>query len=378
MAGASQEHLGERVREATQEIAGQKDAAERANAAKSRFLAAASHDLRQPLHALSLFSADLQRQVRGGSPHGLPRLADQISASTTMLGELLDSILDISRLDVSGIKPDIRPFQLQPLFDRLTNSFRRSATDRHITLRFRATSLWVSSDGLLLERMIANLVSNALRYTHPGGRVLVTARRRGPDVLIEVRDNGIGIAKADQAAIFGEFFQVGNAAREHNKGLGLGLSIVDRLARALNVQVGLRSRLSEGTTFSLRLAGSPPVSLPRPQEEATKPVGKIHCIGRSEDMQACIRLVEGWGYTVTVTDSAKKEALPNDALIIADAAFASATRLAQAPEAPLIVLLDDGPPNLPAGTHALPRPVRPAKLRALLNQLQKTLSKSMP
>ena len=95
-------------------------------------------------------------------------------------------------------------------------------------------------------------------------------------------------------------------------------------------------------------------------------------------MQACIRLVEGWGYTVTVTDSAKKEALPNDALIIADAAFASATRLAQAPEAPLIVLLDDGPPNLPAGTHALPRPVRPAKLRALLNQLQKTLSKSMP
>ena len=375
---ASQEHLGERVREATQEIAGQKDAAERANAAKSRFLAAASHDLRQPLHALSLFSADLQRQVRGGSPQGLPRLADQISASTTMLGELLDSILDISRLDVSGIKPDIRPFQLQPLFDRLTNSFRRSATDRHITLRFRATSLWVSSDGLLLERMIANLVSNALRYTHPGGRVLVTARRRGPDVLIEVRDNGIGIAKADQAAIFGEFFQVGNAAREHNKGLGLGLSIVDRLARALNVQVGLRSRLSEGTTFSLRLAGSPPVSLPRPQEEATKPVGKIHCIGRSEDMQACIRLVEGWGYTVTVTDSAKKEALPNDALIIADAAFASATRLAQAPEAPLIVLLDDGPPNLPAGTHALPRPVRPAKLRALLNQLQKTLSKSMP
>lgn len=375
---ASQEHLGERVREATQEIAGQKDAAERANAAKSRFLAAASHDLRQPLHALSLFSADLQRQVRGGSPHGLPRLADQISASTTMLGELLDSILDISRLDVSGIKPDIRPFQLQPLFDRLTNSFRRSATDRHITLRFRATSLWVSSDGLLLERMIANLVSNAVRYTHPGGRVLVTARRRGPDVLIEVRDNGIGIAKADQAAIFGEFFQVGNAAREHNKGLGLGLSIVDRLARALNVQVGLRSRLSEGTTFSLRLAGSPPVSLPRPQEEATKPVGKIHCIGSSEELQACIRLVEGWGYKVTITDSAKKEALPNDALIIADAAFASATRLAQAPEAPLIVLLDDGPPNLPAGTHALPRPVRPAKLRALLNQLQKTLSKSMP
>lgn len=375
---ASQEHLEERVHEATQEIAGQKDAAERANAAKSRFLAAASHDLRQPLHALSLFSADLQRQVRSGATVALPRLADQISASTAMLGELLDSILDISRLDVSGIKPDIRPFQLQPLFDRLTNSFRRSATDRHITLRFRATALWVSSDGLLLERMIANLVSNALRYTHPGGRVLVTARRRGQDVLIEVRDNGIGIAQADQAAIFGEFFQVGNAAREHNKGLGLGLSIVDRLARALNVQVGLRSRLSEGTTFSLRLAASQPEIQPPPTEATPKPAGKIYCIGSSEEMRACIRLVEGWGYAVSVADSARKEVLPADALVIADAAFASATRLAQVPEAPLIVLLDDSQAALPAGTHALPTPVRPAKLRALLNQLQKTLSKSIP
>lgn len=375
---ASQAHLGERVREATHELAGQKDAAERANAAKSRFLAAASHDLRQPLHALSLFSADLQRQVRSGVAHELPRLAEQISASTAMLGELLDSLLDISRLDVSGIKPDISSLELQPLFERLANSFRRAATDRRIVLRFRSNTLWVTSDVILLERMLANLVSNALRYTNPGGRVLVAARRRGSQVLIEVRDNGIGIAQGDQAEIFDEFYQVGNTAREHNKGLGLGLSIVDRLARALDIQVGLRSRLGEGTTFSLRIAGSPPVFLAEEQKSTEVLAGRVHCIGNSAEMQACINLIESWSYAVSVSDGSSQEVLPDNALIIADGKFANTTSLAQAPNAPLIVLLSAGDQALPAGAHALPIPVRPAKLRALLNQLQKTLSKSIP
>ncbi|MDE2440641.1 MAG: hypothetical protein KGP14_06425, partial [Betaproteobacteria bacterium] len=172
---ASHNHLEERVQEATLELAGQKDEAERANTAKSRFLAAASHDLRQPLHALSLFAADLQRQVRSGTQQELPRLAEQIAASTTLLGELLDSLLDISRLDVAGIKPDSRPSPIQPIFQRLADSFRRAAADRNMSLRFRPSKLWVDTDPVMLERMIANLVSNALRYTPPGGRVLVVA-----------------------------------------------------------------------------------------------------------------------------------------------------------------------------------------------------------
>jgi anti-sigma regulatory factor (Ser/Thr protein kinase) len=295
-----------------------------------------------------------------------------------MLGELLDSLLDISRLDVTGIKPEISPFELQPLFERLANSFRRAATDRRIALRFRSNTLWVTSDVVLLERMIANLISNALRYTNPGGRVLVAARRRGEQVLIEVRDNGIGIAQTDQAEIFGEFYQVGNTAREHNKGLGLGLSIVDRLARALDIQVGLRSRLGEGTTFSLRIAGSPPVFLAEKKKNTEGHAGRVHCIGHSEEMQACIPLIESWNYTVSVNDGSRQEVLPDNALILADDAFANATSLAQAPDAPLIVLLGAGGQALPTGAHALPTPVRPAKLRALLNQLQKTLSKSIP
>jgi signal transduction histidine kinase len=375
---ASHEHLEERIRAATGELAGQKDAAERANAAKSRFLAAASHDLRQPLHALSLFSADLQRQIRNGTLSELPRLAEQISASTTMLGDLLDSLLDISRLDVAGIKPDRRPFPIQPVFDRVANSFRRAAVDRKIALRFRATPLWADSDPLLLDRMIANLVSNALRYTQPGGRVLVAARRRGELVLIEVRDSGIGIAREHQAAIFAEFYQVGNTAREHNKGLGLGLSIVDRLARALDIQVALRSRLGEGTTFALRVPASPPGAPAPTVDEAASDAERVHCIGKSESMLACIGLLEAWGYAVSNVDGSSSERAPENTVLIADASLAAGVSAELMPGTPFVVLVDTVGQAIPAGAHALPTPVRPAKLRALLNQLQKTLSKSMP
>jgi signal transduction histidine kinase len=363
--------LEERIQTATRELAGEKDAAERANTAKSRFLAAASHDLRQPLHALSLFSADLLRQVRSGIPNELPRLAEQISASTAMLGDLLDSLLDISRLDVAGIKPDCRPFALQPVFERIANSFRRAATDRNIVLRLRPTALWVSTDPQLLERMIANLVANALHYTSHGGKVLVVARRRGKDVHVEVRDNGIGIARENQAAIFAEFYQVGNPAREHSKGLGLGLSIVDRLARALDIRVTLRSRIGEGTTFGLCLAGSPPLA--RHQEAPEQAVERVHCVGNSNEMQTCMDLLKAWGYDVSTGEQP-----PDNTVMIADAEQAEAASLKLAPDVPLIVLSEETRLVLPAGAHALPLPVRPAKLRALLNQLQKTLSKSIP
>jgi len=375
---ASHEHLEERIHAATLELAGQKDTAERANKAKSRFLAAASHDLRQPLHALSLFATDLQRQVRDGKSQELPRLAEQIATSTTVLGELLDSLLDISRLDVAGIKPDIRPCPLQPTLDRLAASFRRAAADRKIRLRFRPTSRWVETDPVMLERIIANLVSNALRYTPSGGTVLVATRARGKDVAVEVRDNGIGIAAEHQAAIFAEFYQVGNTAREQTKGLGLGLSIVDRLARALDIQLALRSQLGVGTGFSLRVTGCQPVAQNATASHETPPAGRVHCIGTSEDLLACIKLVSDWNYVVTGEDGAEAERPPDHALLITDAELAASVSAELAPGTPLIVLVRDPDRKLPAGAHALPAPVRPAKLRALINQLQKTLSKSTP
>jgi len=330
--------------------------------------------LRQPLHALSLFAADLQRQVRNGSTQDLAHLAEQIATSTALLGELLDSLLDISRLDVVGIKPDIRNFPLQPLFDRLDNAFRRAAVDRKLTLLFRRTSRWLYSDPVMVERMISNLVSNALRYTPSSGRILVAARLRGEEVRIEVRDGGVGIAPEHQAAIFAEFYQVGNPAREPNKGLGLGLSITDRLARVLGVKVSLLSRPGAGTTFALHI----PLYLPSAHElPPVRPqsAGTVVLLGDSEDLIACRELLEDWNYTVCTEQAPDR--LPDEAIVIAEAG-----RIGEAahcyPQAPMIAIGATGSLELPPGAHALPAPVRPAKLRALVAQLQKTLLKSMP
>ena len=374
---ASHEHLEERVREATAELAEQKNAAERANRAKSRFLAAASHDLRQPLHALSLFSADLQRQLRSGKPQELPRLAEQISTSTQVLGELLDSLLDISRLDVAGVKPDIRSFPLGPLLDRLAASFRRAAVDRKQLLRIHPSSAWLQSDPVLLERIIANLISNAIRYTPPGGRILIGARHHHDTISIEVRDNGTGIAPEHQAAIFAEFYQVGNAAREQNKGLGLGLSIVDRLARALQIKITLNSRIGEGTTFVLHI----PRGLPERNEVPDRPplpAGQVHLLGDSATLRHCAEMMANWNFKVSQgEENTVIPANKNIVFLVEEASLATLTQL-PAKHQPLIVLSEHEKPALPEGAHSLSMPVKPARLRALLNQLQKAFEKSTP
>ncbi len=376
---AGHELLEERVRAATAEISRQKDDAERADQAKSRFLAAASHDLRQPLHALSLFAADLQHLVRTGNTGDLPRLAGQIATSTRTLGELFDSLLDISRLDVDGIKPDIRPFALNPLLERLVGSFRRSAAERNLSLILRPTTLWAVSDPLMVERMVGNLVSNALRYTPAGGRVLVAVRRRGDGVLIEVRDNGPGIAPEHQAVIFAEFFQVGNAAREQSRGLGLGLSIVERLAHALNIEVKLRSQARRGTNFGLLIKSSNSIAAARlPTPPASVPA--IHFIGAGEALRAAMELAHNWNYAVSHEAEASGRLPANfqRLVIVTLASLAGAVRAAYPAAIPVIALVDTTDTALPEGVRRLPVPVRPARLRALLDQLQKSLPRSMP
>ncbi|MGB8301904.1 MAG: HAMP domain-containing sensor histidine kinase, partial [Azonexus sp.] len=376
---ASRERLADRVREATNELAAQKDEADRASRAKSRFLAAASHDLRQPMHALALFAADLRRQVRAGNAGELTRLSGQIATSISLLGEMLDSLLDISRLDVAGVKPEVKAFPLNPMFEHLAASFRHAAVDRNQTLIFRPTMLWVDSDRWMVERMVANLLSNALRYTPPGGRVLVAARRRANDVLIEVRDNGPGIAGEHQAAIFTEFYQIGNPAREQDKGLGLGLSIVDRLARALDIKVRLRSATGRGTVFGLLIK----TGLPRheiaisakPEDEAA-----IHFVGQGDDLQAAMGLARSWDYAVShqPTADAAPPGIRRRIVVIALASQVATVRKAWPEATPVIALVDTREVALPAGVYPLSLPLRPAKLRALLEQVHKTLPKSMP
>ncbi|MBP5996629.1 MAG: hypothetical protein KA535_01645 [Azonexus sp.] len=376
---ASHDLLEERVRAATAELSTQKDEAERSSRAKSRFLAAASHDLRQPLHALALFAADLLRQVRSGNTGNLAQTAGQISTSAGTLGEMLDSLLDISRLDVAGIQPEIRAFALNPMLERLAASFRRAAVDRDQALIFQPTAQWAESDPHMVERMVANLISNALRYTPAGGRILVAVRRRAGKLLIEVRDNGPGIAPEHQAEIFAEFYQIGNAAREQGKGLGLGLSIVDRLARALDIEVRLRSAVGRGTTFGLLLKAAAPRTEVSQLAHSEQPAA-VHFIGEGDNLLAALSLAVSWNYSIS-HEPAPGRRSPEDyrhMVLVTIPGLAEAVRYA-APEAtPVIVLGDARETHLPEGVYPLPMPLRPAKLRALLGQLQKTLAKSMP
>lgn len=358
---------------ATEEIALQKASAERANHAKSRFLAAASHDLRQPLHALSLFAADLQRQVRAGNMEELPRIADQIRTSSSVLGELLDSLLDISRLDMSSIQINAQPFPVQQLFERLATSYQRSAQSQSQRLIFRPTRLIAETDPTLVERLLANLLSNALRYSPDNGTVLVAARRRGKRISLEVRDNGIGIPPEHQTAIFGEFFQVGNTAREARKGLGLGLSIVDRLSRALNCPVSLRSQPGYGTVFAVSLPQGTlyeaPTSSNAPLVESSS---TILFLGEQPAVSEALRLAENWSLPcqriiapqalgpadkglICVVDAAELERLPHLWLDLGE----------------LIILGESAPASRP-NHHRLTLPLRPAKFRALLEQLRKS------
>jgi signal transduction histidine kinase/ActR/RegA family two-component response regulator len=245
---------------------------QRVSEEKTRFLAAASHDLRQPLHAIALFGAVIEKKLKGTEEwnHAV-RLMDAVGT----LGDSLDILLDISRLDAGEVAPQIRPVELNPLFLALNNVFVAQAADRDLQLRLRATPCWVLSDPQLLQRLLSNLVDNALKYTTRGG-VVVAARARGPLVWIDVCDTGIGIADEHLGRIFDEFYQIGNPGRDRAQGLGIGLSIVQRLSRLLAHPLQVRSRLHHGSRFRLvlpavtasgvvPLAACPGAALPLPQ-----------------------------------------------------------------------------------------------------------------
>ena len=222
-------------------------ATERASLEKTRFLGTASHDLRQPLHAIALFGAALENELRN-RPEG--RNAERLMRAVNALGASLDTMLDVSRLDAGVVVPEVQAVQLDALFLPLNHTFSARAEQKSLQLRVRASGLWVRSDPQLLHRMLSNLMDNALKYTASGG-VTVMARDRGETVWIEVRDTGIGIAPEQSGRIFEEFYQVDNPGRDRSHGLGIGLSIVQRLSRLLGHPVQMHSRLGRGTHFRL-------------------------------------------------------------------------------------------------------------------------------
>ncbi|MCJ0763642.1 ATP-binding response regulator [Variovorax terrae] len=237
-----------------------REAAEEAGQSKSRFFAAASHDLRQPLHALTLLVGQLRNEAR---PATQAPLVEQVSASAASLSALFDDLLSLSQLDRGDLSVKPRPVRLGVLLNKLAAQMRPLAQQRGLRLRVHARALTVHADPLILTRVLSNLLANALVYTRQGG-VLMGMRLRGEAVRIEVWDTGIGIAPQEQGRVFEEFYQLHNPERDQAKGLGIGLATVRRLTDACAWPLGLRSRPGQGSCFfvTVPLAHAPPVEEP--------------------------------------------------------------------------------------------------------------------
>lgn len=385
--------LQQRVEEATHALRVQKEEAEHASDNKSHFLAVASHDLRQPLHALGLYIAELQHKVSGAEQQ---HLVGRVEQSVEALSTLLNALLDISKLDAGAIVPQLQTCAVSVMLDRVAADYQMLAGIKNIHLVIRPCREYVSSDPQLLERILMNLVGNAIRYTYPNGCVMVACRRRGNTLRIEVRDNGMGISRADQDNIFREFFRVPQQQTDTNKGLGLGLAIVDRLVKLLGYRIGLRSAPGKGSVFALELPAARRPDKPSTafrtsddldQVEESPLAGKRLLIVDDDPMvlSSTASILTSWGCIVSTATSLvqAEQLLRNGAiwdLIISDYQLGGnesgidvveMVRRHQHGQIPCILISGDTGPALVklasvSGHHLLHKPVRPAKLRSLI------------
>jgi two-component system CheB/CheR fusion protein len=277
---------------------------EAANAAKSRFLAAASHDLRQPLQAMALLQGLLAKTASGEKQQSLvARLGDTVSTISGML----NTLLDINQIDAGIIRPVMAEFQVDDIFMRIRDEMSAQAESQGLSFRMVPCSLRIVSDQSLLEQMIRNLISNAFKYTRRG-RVLLGCRRFGSKLRIEVWDTGIGIPERNLKAIFEEYCQLDNAARERNRGLGLGLPIVQRLGDLLGHKVRVSSRLGSGSVFAIEIerpltttrVATDAISPESPSELPMRRTGTILLVEDDPDIAELLELfLKGEGHRVT-------------------------------------------------------------------------------
>jgi Na+/proline symporter/CheY-like chemotaxis protein/anti-sigma regulatory factor (Ser/Thr protein kinase) len=396
------ETLEQRVVERTAELEASRAEAEAANLGKTRFIAAASHDLLQPLHAARLFTAAMMDRDPGND------LGAKIDTSLGAVESLLDTLLDISKLDAGAFRPEKRSFALQPMFESLATAFAAVAARRDIQLVVVPTRAFVTTDPAFLRRILQNLLSNALRYGRAEGRpqrVLLGCRREGGCLRIEVKDNGPGIAADKQGAIFEEFVRLQpevELARDE-RGLGLGLAIVERVARMLDLPVRIASAPGRGSTFSVVVPSAAsietmpiasPMSPPQPALEAESFVLCIDDEARVREAMAT--LLSGWGCKVATAvgeaEAAERVAaagrLPD--LVLADLhldggaggkpdglAVIEALRRRWGRLVPAALVTADREPMLRLRARAqqvdlLHKPVKPAALRALLRMRERS------
>jgi Na+/proline symporter/signal transduction histidine kinase len=389
------ENLERRVRERTEELtrlnaelARAKSEADEANISKTRFLAAASHDILQPLNAARLYATSLVERKRLGEE---AKLAGNIDASLEAVEEILGTLLDISRLDTGAMKPELSSFRIDDVFAQLNVEFAPLAAEKGLTLRFVRSSAAVRSDRRLLRRLLQNLVSNAIKYTQ-SGHVLVGCRRRGGALHIGVLDTGLGVPASKQRLIFQEFQRLEQGAKVA-RGLGLGLSIVERIARVLQHKVSLRSIAGKGSAFWLEVPLAAGVPEPAGQRsEMHLPVTPLEgvtvlCVENEPQVLAGMEaLLSGWGCHVLTAPGCERalalvEQSPAqpDALLVdyhlddgngIDAIVSLRMKLGGVPAA---LVTADRSPAVRGEARAqdiqvFNKPVKPAALRAFLAQ----------
>ncbi|MFY2765142.1 NahK/ErcS family hybrid sensor histidine kinase/response regulator [Arenimonas sp. MALMAid1274] len=376
------ETLEQRVAERTAELAGAKGEAERANRAKTRFLAAVSHDLAQPLNAAHLFVHALAPQL--SRPEHQQALGN-IDGALGSAESLLSGLLDISRLDAGGMEPKPQVFRIDELLQHLAAEFRVLAAEKGLPLDCVACSAWVRTDPQLLRRVLQNFLGNAVRYT-ARGRIVVGCRRRGDALAIEVWDTGPGIAQADQAVIFEEFRRLDRGGQ----GLGLGLAIAERIARLLDHPLGLRSRPGRGTVFSIQVpraapapkaAALPEIATPEP------PRSRVLVVDNDADvLRGMQALLSGWQCEVLAArdgDEALRlvsQATPD--LLLLDyhldggqTGLMLRERLAAAmPVRPCVIITADHSAEVrdavaAAGCTLLHKPLKPLALKSVMSRL---------
>lgn len=388
------------LRQTMRALEAAKREAEEANVSKTRFVAAAAHDLLQPLNATKLFAAILNEH-RGDISPELASLVDRIESGLIAVEDLLSAILDISRLDTAAPQPRYEDFPVTDLFTALNAQFGQTFLDKGLKLKFSKTSLRVRSDPALLRRILQNFVSNAHRYTRSGGVLVGCRRRKDNSVAIQVVDTGSGIADADRTAVFEEFRRLANSNSQSKRGLGLGLAIVDRIARLLGHTVNLRSSPGRGSCFE--------VVVPRAfdagqAQDIDGPVERrssasladqhILCIDNESEILAGMRgLLSKWG-AEPLTASNLEEALVEimrlqeqhgrvPAMLLVDFHLdngvtgidvISALRDETGTTLPAVILTADHTEDVieqvqTAGHALLHKPIKPAALRALINRI---------
>jgi two-component system, sensor histidine kinase len=370
--------------------------AELANSAKSKFLAAASHDLRQPIHAQGLFLEVLSRTDLTAYQR---ELLDSARSALEASVEMLNTLLDFSRIEAGVVEPQRQSLRLQTLLNKIENEVAPQADAKNLVYRTRETRAVVESDPLLLEMILRNLVTNAIRYTERGG-VLVACRQRGGRAVLEVWDTGIGIAQAHHQMIFREFHQLGNPERDRNKGLGLGLAIAQGLARTLGHDLSLSSTPNRGSVFRIAL----PLARSQPVEQPLALSGNIRLlevnvlvIDDDETVRTGMRqLLQGWGCVCDVAENIE-EALTltqrrTPGLIICDYRLREqrtgveaieALRAKLGEELPALLITGDTAPGRlreaqASGIPLLHKPVSPGQLyRKLVDVLVEAESQSV-